>query len=144
MAQAVFDNLVIEAGLNARILTDSAGTSSFHKGEDPDYRTLQVVHDKGLSLFHKARQVIEKDFSEFDYLIPMDSSNMIELITQYPSHAAAMGDKLVLMRDFDPEGKERDVPDPYWGGKDGFEDVFRILERSGRELLSHLIEKELT
>ena len=142
MAESVFEDLVEKSGFSKKIHTDSCGTSTYHLGENPDYRTLQTLHEKGLKSHHRARQIRKEDFTEFDYLIPMDGKNMVDIITEFPAESSALGSRLVLMRDFDSLPGNRDVPDPYWSGKEGFEEVYQILLRSGKKLLMAIEKAE--
>ena len=142
MAESVFENQVKTAGLTKNISVDSCGTSTYHVGENPDYRSLQKLHEKGLKTHHRVRQVRKEDFTEFHYLIPMDSQNMVDLITEFPAETSLLGSRLVLMRDFDSQPGNRDVPDPYWGGDEGFEEVYQILQRCGKKLLEAIRKAE--
>lgn len=140
LAEGIFKNLVGEMGLSSEISCDSAGTSGWHIGEPPDRRSEAVAAKYGITLDHYGRQLEADDFRTFDYLIAMDKSN-------YQNIKAAEGfeefpeDNLLMMRDFDSLGKGKDVPDPYFGGNDGFEDVYDMLKRSCENLLDHLVEK---
>ncbi|MEM9674936.1 MAG: low molecular weight protein-tyrosine-phosphatase [Bacteroidota bacterium] len=136
MAESIFDGLVERAGLVGKIETDSAGTSNYHIGELPDPRTLEIVAKYGLESNSRGRQLTKADFDQFDYIIVMDQSNFADskrLMTADSSQA-----KLFLMRDFDDQPTEKDVPDPYWSGKDGFEQIYQILLRSCQNFLTYL------
>ncbi|VXD16592.1 low molecular weight protein-tyrosine-phosphatase [Marinoscillum sp. 108] len=137
LAEAIFNQKVKERGLNQSIKADSAGTASYHIGEDPDSRSIQVAVKHGVPIVHKGRQYHFKDAATFDYILAMDASNHRDII-----HATSdRPEGLFLMRDFDPEGQGGDVPDPYYGGEDGFEKVFQILDRSIDAFLDFLVEK---
>jgi protein-tyrosine phosphatase len=136
MAESVFDGLVEKAGLKGKLETDSAGTSNYHIGEAPDPRTLEIVAKYGLENNSRGRQLAKSDFERFDYIVTMDQSNLADskqLMTSDSTQA-----KLLLMRDFDDKPTEKDVPDPYWSGQDGFEQVYRILFRSCQNFLTYL------
>jgi protein-tyrosine phosphatase len=137
LAEAVFRELVAAEGLEDRFLVDSAGTSGYHDGEPPDRRTADVAGRRGIRVTGTSRRVTPDDIDRFDYLVAMDARNrsaMERLV------GADDGDGRVLMlREFDPESDgDLDVPDPYFGGPRGFEDVHDIVERSARGLLQEI------
>lgn len=137
LAEAIFKQKVKERGLSEKIDAESAGTSNYHIGEDPDHRTIEVCVRNGIPIIHKGRQFRHPDGKVFDYIMAMDTSNQRNIIHE-------LADKhqgLFLMRDFDEEGKGLDVPDPYYGGTDGFDEVYSILNRSLDAFLDYLIEK---
>lgn len=136
LAEGIFSQKVEEAGLTDQFEIDSCGTSAFHIGDQPDPRTSANALENGVVLNHQARQFVEEDFSDFDYILPMDASNLRNVRALEPPHHTA---KVSMMRDYDPEGRGLDVPDPYYGGSRGFQNVFDILERSTDELLNHII-----
>lgn len=138
LAEAIFDHQVRASGLEKKFSSDSCGTGGYHIGADPDHRSQLVAEKYGVPMKHAARKFREADYQEFDYIIPMDRQNYDDIVavTGY-AH-----DGLFLMRHFDPEAEEdKDVPDPYYGGQDGFEKVYRMLERSNRELINFLKKK---
>ncbi|HEX6307360.1 MAG TPA: low molecular weight protein-tyrosine-phosphatase [Longimicrobiales bacterium] len=137
LAQGVFAQLVSEEGLGDRFDIDSAGTSDYHIGEPPDPRTTREARRRGVTLEHAARQVDHEDFERFDYVLAMDAVNLgkLERIARQLRGAA----ELHLLRAFDPEaGDDLEVPDPYFGGPDGFADVHEMIERACRGLLEHI------
>jgi protein-tyrosine phosphatase len=133
-------SLVIEAGLENRIEVDSAGTAAYHVGERPDGRSRQAARRRGLRLDSRARQFVPGDFERFHYVLAMDLSNLADLEALLPS-----GDQkphLGLLRSFDPlapHGSE--VPDPYYGGPGGFDEVLDLCEAACRGLLEHVLER---
>ncbi len=140
MAEGVFMQLVEKEGLANKITTDSAGTSRYHIGSLPDERMRQVAKNYGIELTHKARQLSFGDFYDFHYIVAMDSQNLEDIISEKPvndDHRA----KIVLMRQYDPQANELDVPDPYYGGVEGFENVYQMLHRSCQNLLSEVKEE---
>lgn len=140
LAEGIFKHYVIKEGLESKIACDSAGTSSYHLGENPDSRTIRNARKNGIELDHKARQFKYSDFENFDYILAMDNSNLQNVLKLKP--ASDDKSKIFLMRDFDDEAEGyKEVPDPYFGGDEGFQEVFEILERSNRNFLNHLIEK---
>jgi protein-tyrosine phosphatase len=140
LAEAVFNDLLQQEGLQDRVSCDSAGTSDYHLGEPPDKRTLDVIRKKNLSVDHLGRQFGPEDFVEFDYIIAMDAKNLDD-IRKLESARQEGGYQLFLMREFDDEPADLNVPDPYWGGDRGFLEVHDIVLRSGRNLLDY-IKKE--
>ncbi len=138
LAEGIFRDKVKQAGLEDKFKIDSCGTSAFHIGEQPDPRSTANARDNGIYLDHQARQFVSADFSDFDYILPMDASNHRNVMKLEPENPAG---KVILMRTFDSEGTGEDVPDPYYGGERGFQNVFDILDRSTEELL-HTIRAE--
>ncbi|GAA0890403.1 hypothetical protein GCM10009122_00810 [Fulvivirga kasyanovii] len=128
-----------ELGLSEQIKVDSCGTSQYHIGEQPDERTLQNALKNGLKLNHEARQFSKKDFRAFDYIVAMDKANM-ECVRRL-DQTNEFSDKFTLIRDFDSIDKGADVPDPYFGGEEGFQHVYLILQRSVNEFLNQVIQK---
>lgn len=117
-----------KAGVKA--VVDSAGTGDWHVGRPADPRSREVARRHGLDLGGRARQLSAADFYEQDVILAMDSQNLADARRMAPPNAEA---KVQLMREFDPEAPGQDVPDPYYGGPDGFDDMFTMLERSARE-----------
>jgi protein-tyrosine phosphatase len=140
LAEGLFKKLTAENGLIDQITSDSAGTGSYHIGSLPDSRTRANASSHGLELVHRARQFKSGDLHQFDYILAMDSSNLedINYLKEGVKDATA---RIYLMRHFDPLAKNADVPDPYLGGAAGFEEVYRILERSTLAFLE-FIRKE--
>lgn len=142
LAEHIFAQLALEAGLGDKYQVDSAGTSNYHIGESPDTRMRQVAAEHGLIYDGRARQFLAEDYDRFDWIIPQDSSNLRDLkrLARVPEDEA----KLHTMRSFDPQGRPTDaVPDPYYGGIDGFEITYQIVERSCQGLLDALENGEL-
>jgi len=134
LAEAIFKHKIAESGLSGKFIVDSSGTGDYHIGEDPDARTIEVAIRNGVSISHKARQFSTRDFDSFDYIIAMDESNLRNI--RNLKNNIEKG-RLMLMRDFD-ESKDKNVPDPYFGGKDGFDEVFDILDASLANFLEFL------
>lgn len=134
LAEAIFQKMIIKNGLEKHLSTDSAGTSTYHIGDDPDPRSVDVATKHGVPIAHKGRQVACSDKKDFQYIMAMDQSNYRNIISM-------LGEKpegLYIMRDFDDVDTGADVPDPYYGGRDGFENVYQMLERSCENLLNHI------
>ena len=140
LAEGVFRALVAESGLEASFLIDSAGTSGWHDGEPPDARATAVAKRRGIALTGASRRVEEPDLRRFHHVIAMDRDNLSAL--RKLARRAAPNAEIRLLREFDPRADgDRDVPDPYFGGETGFENVHDIVERSCRGLLAALRER---
>ena len=140
MAEGIFVHLVKEAGLHHVIACDSAGTSDYHIGELPDPRMRQTARRHGLSLTHRARQLRGADFGAFDYILAMDESNWDD-ITRHPGYRPEHAPKVSFLRMHDDDTRDLNVPDPYYGGPEGFEQVYQLLHRTGVRFLQFLVEK---
>ena len=128
---------VTAMGLHGRFQADSCGTSNCNIGSSPDPRTLRNAAANGILMDHVARQLIRSDFDEFDRILVMDSHNLEQTrLICGPSHFS----KVLMLRSFDPMGPG-DVPDPYYGGDKGFQEVFDILNRSMDQLIVQLTSK---
>lgn len=137
LAEGVFRHLVEEAGLAERFHIDSAGTSGYHDGEGPDPRTTAVAERRGVVLEHASRRMRVADFAQFQYILAMDTDNLERI--EALARKAVVDPEIALLRAYDraaPDGAE--VPDPYFGGERGFEDVHEMVERACRGLLSHI------
>lgn len=134
-AEAVFVDLAEEAGVAGRFTVDSAGTGGWHVGEQADRRMRQAAQARGIRVTSRARQVAAGDFDRFDYIFAMDAENLRTLRALAPS---SQHHKLRLFRDLDPDAPGEDVPDPYGGGPDDFDEVLDIVTRTGRALLAEL------
>ena len=127
-------HLVREAGLDPHIAVDSAGTAGYHTGEAPDRRARAAGARRGIAIEGAARQFKRADFARFDYVLAMDRENYDDLADLAPDASARQ--KLHLLRSFDPKTPNgADVPDPYYGGDDGFDDVLGMIERAVPGLL---------
>jgi len=140
-AEGVFNALVEAEGLSDRITMDSAGTAAYHIGEPPDRRSQATALKRGVDMSHqKARRVDPGDFQEFDYLLAMDQDNHRNLLAICPS---GLEHKVRLMLDFAEAVEERNVPDPYYTGGDGFEIVFDLIDNAAQGLLADIRIKHL-
>ena len=139
-AEGVFRHLVREAGLDHRVEIDSAGTAAYHAGESPDPRSTAAAARRGVVLEGAARKFVAGDFRRFDYVVAMDRKNRDDLRRLAPDADARA--RITLLRDHDPASPpESDVPDPYYGGARGFEEVLDLCERACRALLASLRER---
>jgi len=138
-AQGMFEYLLEEARLSQHIDVDSAGTHAYHIGEKPDKRATQAAAGRGIDLSRqRARRVEAADFVRFDYVLAMDSSNLDDLVAICPQ---AQQNKIQLFLDFAQDLSEREVPDPYYGGDQGFERVLDLIEMGARALLEDVRQR---
>ena len=139
LAEGIFKKLVREAGLSTLIDADSAGTSRWHMDESPDSRSMQIAAMHDIHLDHLGRQILKNDMEKFDYILAMDSDNLEEILRlQNPDQFYKT--RVMLMRDFDNQQSGADIPDPYYGGPQGFQLVYDMLEESLSNFLDYLIE----
>lgn len=134
MAEAVFQTLVVEAGLDGKITADSAGTGSWHVGEPAHQGTRRVLRRHGIDYSGRAREIARADMAPDHYIVAMDASNVDELRRRFGDHP-----RLYRLLDFAGDLEERDVPDPYYSGN--FDHVFRLVEAGSRGLLDHIREE---
>lgn len=139
LAEAIFNHKIQAMGLSRKFKSDSAGTSDYHIGELPDERSIQCAHRKGLKISHRGRQVNRTDFRDFDYIVAMDDSNQKNLQTLRDKYKFA-NKEIYLMRDFVPGCEGLPVPDPYYGGEEGFDEIFQILDESIDNFLTKIQE----
>ena len=140
-AEGVFRALVAREGLAHAIDIDSAGTHAYHLGEPPDARSQKAALERGIDLIRlRARRATPGDFEHFDYLLAMDRDNLRGLLGIAPP---GKGGKARLFLDFAEGITTREVPDPYYGGDHGFEDVLDLVENASEGLLRHIRETRL-
>lgn len=140
-AEAVFRQYVVNAGLSERISIDSAGTHDYHIGDAPDLRTQRAAQQRGYDMSGlRGRQVEQRDFHRFDYVLAMDHANLAILQRITPPDSATQA-KLFL--DYARHHAEREVPDPYYGGAEGFERVLDMVEDAAEGLLIHIKQRHL-
>ncbi|REL38803.1 low molecular weight phosphotyrosine protein phosphatase [Rhodohalobacter sp. SW132] len=135
-AEGIFQHLVNEKGLQPYFYVDSAGTSAFHIGERANSKSRQIAEKNGVELKSRARRFEAEDLDEFDIVVAMDSENYQNIVSLDDN--GSYSDKIIKMRDYDPQPENGDVPDPYYGGMDGFRNVFDIVYRSCEALLDEL------
>jgi len=135
-AEAVLRHKLVQRGLADQVRVDSAGTHAWHTGEAPDHRSRNHAARRGYDLTGlRARLVHTSDFEAFDLLLAMDKGNLAHLVAACP---APHQPKLRLLMEFAPKGWAREVPDPYGGGPEGFEQVLDLVESACEGLLPHL------
>ena len=131
-AHGVFQSLVDEQGLGGSIQVDSAGTHSYHIGSPPDLRSQAMAQSRGIDLTGlRARRFVTTDFTEFDYLLGMDHSNLADMLALKPDETRA---RIKLMLDYSDRFEQQEIPDPYFG-EDGFDLVFDMIDDAARGLL---------
>jgi protein-tyrosine phosphatase len=141
-AEGVMRALVVRAGLRESIELDSAGTGAWHVGSPPDARASAAARKRGIELDGAARQVRVEDFSDFHLVLAMDSSNMRDLRRLAPGEQER--ERVRLLREFDPASTDQDpthpldVPDPYYGAGDGFEEVLDLVQAACEGLLAQI------
>lgn len=135
-AHGVFQHLVDIEDLSVQLEVDSAGTHAYHVGEPPDGRAQETARNRGFDLGHlRARKVVDKDFSYYDYILAMDNDNYDILNQACP---AEYKNKLTLFLDFAKDYPLSEVPDPYYGGIKGFENVFDMVDVASIGLLEDI------
>lgn len=135
LAEGIFRHQIKEKGIEHLFEVDSCGTAAYHIGANPDERSVANALKNGVVYTHKGRQLIPQDFKDFDLILAMDSSNYRNAQNIRPVEGTAV---LKLMRDYDSEHQGANVPDPYYGGEDGFQEVFDILNQSVANLIAEL------
>lgn len=140
-AEIVFNAAIARAGLKGRIKADSCGTASYHTGEKPDRRMLAALERAGYAWGgHRARTFSHRDFAQFDLIIPQDESNKEDILA-LASREEDAAKVRPMSTWFAPGEREREVPDPYYGGPAGFDAVVQLLERAMERLVAELQEK---
>ena len=129
LAEALFNHKIKQKGYEDYLCCDSCGTSDYHIGELPDERTMASASKNGIKINHRGRQLNRTDFRDFDYLIAMDDSNILNIKQAADLHKTTVNN-LFLMRSFQKNAAFSEVPDPYYGGVDGFQKVYEILDSS--------------
>ncbi|MBL7979080.1 MAG: low molecular weight phosphotyrosine protein phosphatase [Bacteroidetes Order II. Incertae sedis bacterium] len=143
LAEGVFRHLVREAGLEERFEIASAGTGGWHVGEPPDRRMTKTAAQHGVDISkQRAQQFKARFLDQYDLILGMDRSNVenMLLIAGAGDELDADVQKVRLFRDFDPMPSNGEVPDPYYGGQKGFDEVYEMVLRTCKNLLSHLQE----
>ena len=137
-AEAVFRKYVQDAQLDSRITIDSAGTGDWHVGKGPDSRACEAAARRGYDLNALiARQVAVDDFQRFDLILAMDHDNLKQLQALLPSDSCSELDLLLRRYNLGDDA----VPDPYYGGEDGFEQVLDLVEKASAALLNEIRER---
>ena len=136
-AHGVFAQMLHDAGLHKHITVDSAGTGAYHVGNKPDSRMMKAAKKRGFDLSYlRARAVQQSDFSDFDLILAMDDVNYSDLIEICPTDYKH---KLKMFLSFARSSSVESVPDPYYGGADGFEEVLDLVEDACTEILKNIL-----
>jgi protein-tyrosine phosphatase len=141
-AEGIMNHLIAEAGLEGKIICDSAGTSGYHICEPPDPRMTAAAKRQGIPLTGHSRKVESTDFEQFDLILAMDSANYQTLLNH--ERTGRYHSKIRLMCDFCEKFSETEVPDPYYGGPDGFDHVIDLLLDACGGLLTHVTQDLLS
>lgn len=140
-AEAAFLQQVVKAGLKEHIHIQSAGTHDYHIGQGADKRSVEFAFKRGIDLSqHRAQQVKLEDFDQFDYILFMDEFNYKHLKGICPK---ALSHKMHYFLEYAPHLNLKEVPDPYYGGADGFEHVLDLVETASEGLLNHICQHDL-
>jgi len=135
-AEGVFTKMIDEEGVSGRFEVDSAGTHAYHEGEAPDLRAQKAAQARDVKLKHlKARKVVNGDFEDYDYILAMDQDNY-SILTEACSEEHQQ--KIKYFLEFAPNLKNHEVPDPYYGGRYGFETVLDLVEEASAGFISTL------
>lgn len=135
-AHAVFQHLVNQSGQKANFFIDSAGTSAFHSGSPPDARSAQESRSHGVDMSYvRSRPVVPNDFYEFDWILAMDFTNLTDLKRMKPDDSKA---QLAMLLNYSSDFKGQPVSDPYYGGEQGFKDVYDQIFQACEGLLEEL------
>jgi len=139
--EAVMNSLILKNNLQDRVSCDSAGTIAYHTGEPADARMQRHATKRGYNLTSIARQIKLYDFERFNYIIAMDSENYRNILALDPR--GKYKQKVTLMMAYATQYPDKDVPDPYYGGEQGFEYVLDLLEDACLGLLKHILKNDL-
>jgi protein-tyrosine phosphatase len=138
LGAAILKKKIIDEGMERWVEVDSCGTSNYHIGDGADPRTIASASRHGVPVDHCARQLTKEDLDDFDFIFAMDKSNYRNILRLV--RGSDVKSKIKLMRDFDPEAKGAEVPDPYHGDEKDFQEVFDILDRCTTTFVEHLRE----
>jgi len=135
MGEAVLKDIAQKRGLD--IVVDSCGTSGYHVGDDPDKRTVEVCKKHKVSISSEARQIAPADFTKFTHILAADESNLRDLMRRMPQNSTAD------IRLWGSYLDDKSIPDPYYGGTDGFENVFQQCTQLSNAFLDRVIVKDV-
>jgi protein-tyrosine phosphatase len=142
MAEGVFRQVIADAGMSDRFQVDSSGTGSWHVGRPPDIRAQQALSLRGIDIStQRARQVTRDDFAGFDLILAMDRSNHDRLMSLAPD---VYEPNIRLFMKYAPEMGICEIPDPFFGGAEGFDYVLNLIEVASRGLLASLMKEQAT
>jgi protein-tyrosine phosphatase len=136
-AEILFEHQLKLLGKESLFYLDSCGTGGWHQGEKADKRMRETSEANGLSIIHRARQILPEDFSNFDYILAMDDQNRKDLIAM--NEAASK--KILLLSDLSEDYISQNIPDPYFGDMKGFENVFNLLNKVTSQVANTILHK---
>ncbi len=139
-AENIMNHLIQQAGLEGQVQCDSAGTSAYHVGEKPDRRMTLAANDHGIEMRGRSRLLEPADLQDFDLILAMDHSNYQNILALDPTGKLAL--KVKMMCSFCREYPDTEVPDPYYGGSDGFDYVIRLLTDACAGLLDAIATEQ--
>ena len=125
MAEGVFLHKLRSRGILEAYEVDSAGTGGWHAGDPPDHRSERMAHEQGVKLVSRARKVTQRDFEDFDLLVCMDAENAANL-----EHMGCPPSKIRELMAYHPGASHQEVPDPYYGGEDGFQLMYDLIDQA--------------
>ena len=138
-AEAIFLKIIEDRGIKEKFIVDSAGTGSWHVGKGADRRMKLAAKNRNINIKSKARQIKREDFQRFNYILTMDNSNYIDVLKIKNSESSSDDSKVIKLQEFASDFANKEVPDPYFGGDDGFNNVLDILEDSVSGFLKSLL-----
>jgi len=142
MSEGVFRQVVADAGMAERFRVDSCGTGSWHVGRPPDIRAQQALNLRGIDIStQRARQITRDDFKIFDLVLAMDRANYNRMLTLAPD---VYEPNIRMLMKYAPEMGICEIPDPFFGGSEGFDYVLNLIEVASRGLLAALVKDEAT
>ncbi len=139
-AENIMNHQIQDRNLQDKIICDSAGTSAYHVGSPPDRRMVAAAKQQGLSFMGEARRFQVADFQKFDLILAMDRENYADILSLDPQ--GQYREKVRMMCDFCRDRPEKEVPDPYYGGPDGFNNVIDLLVDACKGLLDYVVEQQ--
>ncbi|WP_428240356.1 low molecular weight protein-tyrosine-phosphatase [Gynuella sp.] len=136
IAEGVFRALIQERGVDEQFVVDSAGTAGYHVGEGPDERAVRALKGRKIDISDlRARQLQASDFEEYDYILVADRQNLKDVQTMAGESGSA---EVRLFLSYDPESQVDEIPDPYYGGSEGFETVIDLCSAASEKFLQHV------
>tara|TARA_Y100001970_G_scaffold132360_1_gene163284 strand:+ start:18845 stop:19318 length:474 start_codon:yes stop_codon:yes gene_type:complete len=138
-AEAIFLKKIEDKGIADKFIVDSAGTGSWHVGKGADERMKLAAQKRNVDIKSKARQIRIDDFKKFNYILTMDDSNYRDVLKMKNNESSVDFSKIIRIQEFALNFTEKEVPDPYFGGDEGFDNVLNILEDSISGFLKSLI-----
>ena len=139
-AEGIFNQKIKDRDLEDLFLVDSAGTGGWHVGNLADKRMRETALSRGIELTSRSRQIEENDLYEFDHILVMDKDNLNAVNSLIKDHTYSINSKIKLILSYSKKSQLDEVPDPYYGGQNGFERVLDLLDDAIDELIDSLID----